>query len=65
MEGELAYDGLEALEVFSLGETKDVVFTDTSAIQRKTVPESAKIVEEINCLILWHGYPGFVAILHD
>ena len=65
MEGELAYDGLEALEVFALCEREDVLFTDSSAIQRKTVAKTAKIVEEINCLILWHGYPGFVAVLHD
>lgn len=65
MKGKLAYDGLKPIKVLPLGETKHVVFTDSSAIQHKTVAKSAKIVEEINCLILWHGYPGFVAILHD
>jgi len=63
--GKLADDGLETFEVFAFGETKDVVFAEAAAIQRKAVAESAKIVEKVHCPILWHGDPEFVAVLHD
>jgi hypothetical protein len=61
----LADDRLESFDVFAVRETKDVVLTDSAAIQCETVTESAQIIEEIYCLILWHSDPVFVAILHD
>jgi hypothetical protein len=61
----LTHDGLEPFDVFAVCETKDVIFTDSSTIERETVAESAQIIEKIDCLILWHGNPEFVAILHD
>ena len=60
----MADDGLEAFDVFALCKTEDVFLTESAAIQSETVTESAEIVEEVNCLILWHGDPVFVAILH-
>jgi hypothetical protein len=61
----LADNGLKPFDIFALCETKDVVFTESAAIERETITESAEIIEEVDCLILWHGDPVFVAILHD
>jgi hypothetical protein len=65
IQGKLVDDILEPFEVFAFGEREDVVFADSSAIHHETVAESTQIVEEVHCLILWHGDPEFVAILHD
>jgi hypothetical protein len=61
----LANDGLESFDVFALCETKDVVLTESAAIERERIAESTQIVEEVDCLILWHSDPVFVAIPHD
>lgn len=65
MNGELADDGVEAFEIFAFAEAKDVVFAKSTAIERETVAKAAEIVKELHCLILWHGYPGLVAVLHE
>jgi hypothetical protein len=63
--GKLADDGLEPFEIFAFGETEDVVFAESSAIEGETITEPTQIVEKVHCLILWHGDPEIVAILHD
>jgi hypothetical protein len=61
----LAHDSPQSFNVFAFCETEDVVLTDSPAIERETITESAEIIEEVDCLVLWHGDPEFVAILHD
>jgi hypothetical protein len=63
--GELADDRLKPFDIFAFCETKDVIFAESAAIEREAITESAEIVEEVDCLILWHSDPVFVAILHD
>ena len=65
VEGKLANNGLESVHIFAFRETKDVVFAESPAIERETIAESAQIIEEVHCLVLWHGDPEFVAVLHD
>ena len=61
----MADDGPEPLKIFAFIKAKDIVFANAATIQSETIAESAKVVEEVDCLILWHGNPRFVAILHD
>jgi hypothetical protein len=65
VEGKLANNGLKPFPIFAVREAEDVVFAEASAIQRETVAESAQVIEKVDCLVLWHGDPEFVAILHD
>jgi len=59
------YNRTELFDILAVGKGKDVVFTESAAVDRETISEATEIIVKFHCPVFWHGDQDFIAIPND